>query len=123
MRDVLALLGAGLALLIALYVYRALWPWKCPRCGVRALLCVGTAGIYRAPEESPWEIRFLVARCGVCGQHAYRRARGTGAWETEMRVEPERPPLPPLRLPAVGGAPEIVFDDAVPPNNQSSSHE
>ena len=111
MYELLAIFGAGLALLVGLRVYFAVWRWRCPRCGVRSLRYVGTAAIYLPPDtDGPWDIRFQQWCCNACGGRAYRRA-GFTSWELEMKAVPEEPP-PPV-LPREGGAPEIVFDEAV----------
>jgi hypothetical protein len=120
MYELLTVFGAGLALLVVLRVYMAVWRWRCPRCGARSLRYVGTAAIYLPPGDGPWDIRFQQACCGACGRSAYRRAV-FASWEPEMRAVPAGSPPPPL--PVVGSAPEIVFDDAVPPENQRGPHE
>lgn len=118
MYELLAVIGVGLALLIALRVYLSAWRWRCPRCGARALQYVGTSAIYPTSTDGPFDIRFWQADCGACGATAYCRADGTGSWQLEMQVVPENPPSP--TLPIAGGAPEIVFDDVVPSENRAA---
>lgn len=120
MSELLVILGVGLALLIALRMSYALWRWKCPRCGVRALRYVGTAAIYLPPGEGPFDIRFEAARCAACGRPAYRRSTFGAPWEPEMRADPAGPSLP--EPPAVG-AQEIVFDEAAPQEHQRAPRE